>query len=625
MAPLYAVLDLPRHVQVGALALNALLATAVLPASFVLARRAFGLPFAGALAAAAVAATYPAVVLLAGYEWAEPLYQLLFVVWALAVASVLARPAIGARPSAVGVAAAALNATHPRGLGDRRRHRRAAGRAGPSPPARPGRAGLAARACSSASPALVNAALLDAVYSEDLGRRRGRRARPPHRPEPAVGGGAGADRAALVPHGGHASGWRRSARSGSPSARGVRRPLGPVLLAGVLATLAGSALQMADGTRVDHMVYGRYVEGVVPVLLVAGAGAVLAWRLLLPRLLGVVAVLGALLAVLLVGVRGGDRFAGDVMPLNVTGILSVRQDASHVDVLRVSLVARWSSPCSWSCCARWRAVAAVTLVAVLFVASSASVQARTLRPFDRTWAGFVDLPDAVRDLPVRALTIDRGPGYETDAANLYQVQLSDLDVRFSRGRPSTAVVIGPERWPAAEGWGARLVTVETGPVYEQGLWVLPGPAAGPAGRRGPPPPAHRSPTRSPTTAAVSGSTPTCRRRSARASEATVDVEVEHLPGGAAWAPARRAGRAGARARCGSAPAGTTRRATRCWGRRPSSTGSLRGGERTDVGCRSWRPGRPGRYRLTVGMRQEGIELVRRPGRGHRRGALTARS
>src|SRR5207237_5044695 len=100
--------------------------------------------------------------------------------------------------------------------------------------------------------------------------------------------------------------------------RQVPRRVARVTVLASMAGLAASALEMSDGTRVDHMVYGRYNEGLVPVLLIAGVAALVAWRRALPYLLWSIAGASALLALVLVAVRGGAKFTGDVSPLNVS-------------------------------------------------------------------------------------------------------------------------------------------------------------------------------------------------------------------------------------------------------------------------------------------------------------------
>lgn len=460
VAPLYLALRVPRHVQLGALTINALLATAVLPASYALARRVVGLPPRLAAGAALVAATYPAVLLLAGYEWGEALWQLTFVLFVLAADACLRRstPLTGL---AVAVTGTALYAIHPRGLGIvavtfvfllLRRNG----------------IGVAATVVLFLLTRLVNQLLLHAIYSPTSAGVEGdvlNRLLHLSLLWGAVKATFGqlwylaVASFGLVPLG---TLWLALSRR-------IDRRVARVTLSAVLATLAASALEMSNGYRVDHMVYGRYVESVAPVLLVCAAGALVAWRRHLFMLLtcGTVAVAG--LAALVVLVRGGAKFTGDVMPLNVTGILVWRHSVSQVDVARVTIVTMLVTLVVLAC-ARWRALPALLLTAALFTASAARVEARTLRPFDRFWEGVTRVADVARDAggPV---SYDMA-AYDSEAADFYQWKLSDRRFRFfdsRREEPPSELVIASPTWSHA---GAALIYAETGPVYRQALWAL---------------------------------------------------------------------------------------------------------------------------------------------------------
>ena len=471
VAPLYLVFDLARDVQLGALVLNAVLAAAIVPTAYAMARRAFRLPDRVALIGALLAATYPSVLLLAGYEWGEALYQLLFVLFVLAVARANERPTIG-NTIAVGAIAAAMNATHPRGLGMIAvagvwllvlawRHRVAL-------------AGIVTLVVLFAATRVLDHLLLDAIYSSRSAGVEGDvlgRLTDIHLLRGAAKASVGqlwyltVATLGLVPLGVL---WLATAKR-------IPRTVGWVTIAGVAATLGASALEMSDGYRIDHMVYGRYMEGVVPVLLVAGAAAVVAWRSLLPRLLAAVVVGSAVLASALVAIRGGEVFTGDVMPLNVTGILVYRHSVSVVDVARVTLLALLITSVVWMV-ARWRPLIGLGALGLVFVLSSASVEARTLGPFDDMWSAMIRIPDVVRDVSDGGVVAYDRAGYDKDAANFYQLELADRGIRFvnsDRARPTTDLVIAAPDWPAGEEWGARLVTVETGVYDDQALWVMP--------------------------------------------------------------------------------------------------------------------------------------------------------
>jgi hypothetical protein len=257
--------------------------------------------------------------------------------------------------------------------------------------------------------------------------------------------------------------------------RRVDRTTALVTLAAGAAMLAASALEMSDGTRVDHMVYGRYLEGAVPAFLVAGVAGARAWRHALPRLLVVLGGATAILSAALVVVRGGDAFTGNLMPLNATGVLVWHSSISELDVRRATVCALAVAALVWLG-ARWRPTIGLALAALVFAGSAVSVQARTLDPFDDTFAGMTRISEVLRHLPAGTIGYDRA-AYQKEAANFYQLELSDRDVRFvdsRRARPRTTYVISGSRWPRGERWGARRVYVEKG-LYDQGLWVLPGP------------------------------------------------------------------------------------------------------------------------------------------------------
>ena len=116
VAPIYAFTRSPATVHTAVLLVNALLASLSFVAYAALAERVFGLSRTIAVLAGIAAATYPAVLLQASFEWSESLFHLLFPLLVLAVHRLVQRPSTGGAV-AVGVVAAALNATHPKGLG----------------------------------------------------------------------------------------------------------------------------------------------------------------------------------------------------------------------------------------------------------------------------------------------------------------------------------------------------------------------------------------------------------------------------------------------------------------------------------------------------------------------------
>jgi len=144
-------------------------------------------------------------------------------------------------------------------------------------------------------------------------------------------------------------------------------------------------------------------------------------------------------------------------------------------VARVTMLALLITGVVWLL-ARWRPLVGLSALGLVFVLSAASVQARTLGPFDDRWSAMIRIPDVVRDVTDGGVVAYDRAYYDKEAANFYQLELADRGIRFvdsSRDRPTTDLVITAPRWPTGERWGARLVTVETG-IYRQALWVMPG-------------------------------------------------------------------------------------------------------------------------------------------------------
>jgi hypothetical protein len=474
MAPVYLFTRSPAAVHDAVLVVNALLASLSFLAYRGLARRAFELEDPMATLAGLVAATYPAVLLQAGFEWSESLFQLLFPLLLLAVHWLLRRgsPAAGI---AVGVAAGALNLTHPKGvgavvaigiglvvLGVRR-----------SVPRRSAVIGLVALVVVFVVTRLLHGALQDALYDKSasgiegdvLGRIT----------DPKLVWGAfqrlwgqlwylTVASLGLFPLGVVTLVRRRDARFGA------------IALGTCLAILAASCLQMSDGTRIDHIVYGRYDEGFLPALLVAGVAGLWLHRHRAVRLAATGAALSLVLAVLALVLNGPDRFrGGPVMPLNVVGVLLYRGKVDEIDVLVVTLLAL--VPLLVIALVANRSIVIGLVVAIVFFAgSSLSVEARTIRPWEDFWSSVTAIPDVVHDIGWHGPVGYDLAAYDVDAADLYQLELTDVgdllffDSRTSEHLPGSDLVIASPTWDEP---GARLAFVETGP-YHQALWVLPG-------------------------------------------------------------------------------------------------------------------------------------------------------
>jgi hypothetical protein len=472
VAPAYVVTRDPDAIHTYVIILNALLATGSAIACALVARRVFELPARWSLLAGLVAGTYPAVLLQSGFEWSESLYALLFPLFVLVAHRLVQRPS-PVVAAGTGLAAAALNATHPKGIGVvaaialalvafawRR-----------SLPRREIAIAMAALVVGFAATRLLHGALQDALYDDSAAAIEGgvlSRLR-----EPALLWGTfqrawgqswylAVATLGLAPLGVWAT-WRQ-----------VDRRTSTLVLGSIVLVFAASCLQMSDGTRVDHLVYGRYVEGFVPVLLVAGVAGLVGrerWSL---RLAAAGAAGLAVLGVLALLFNGVDRFTGDVMPLNVLGVLVYQTSRDEVLVVLVTALAI-AGMVAVAIVHRARPAAALVVLAGFFVASSAAVEARTLQPWSSFWMRVSDIPEVVERIDDDARVAYALEAHDVDAANAYQLELADRGglTFFDRRVPDGFdLAIATPRWNAAPK-GSRLAYVES-PPFDQALWVLPG-------------------------------------------------------------------------------------------------------------------------------------------------------
>ena len=475
VAPVYLLTRDPGTVHASVIAINAVLASLSFVAYAAVGERVLGMRRWHAALAGVVAATYPAVLLQASFEWSESLFHLLFPLHVLALARFL-RAATPGSAVVVGALAAALHATHPKGLGVVA----AVGIAFAVLAVRDGElrrscgVGLAALAALFVATRIVHAELQHAIYGETaaaiegdvLGRIT----------DPALVWGAfralwGQLWYLTVASLGLAPvGVLRWARVGD-------RRLALIVLGACAAVLAASCLQMSDGTRVDHTVYGRYNEGFVPVLLVAAVAMLCASRRNAVLLGATGTAIAAVLGAVTVALDGGWRFTGDgdLMPLNVVGILLYRREVNEVEVLTVTALAA-AAALAVAAMARWRAVVGAGALVAFFVGSSVAVEARTIRPWEDFWTATTEIPDVIHAIGFEGPVGYDLAAYEVDAADLYQLELTDIgpllffDSRRSTHLPGTPLIIASPQWVRD---GARLAYVETGP-YRQALWVLPG-------------------------------------------------------------------------------------------------------------------------------------------------------
>jgi len=473
VAPVYRFTRDPDTVHGAVLVLNALLASLSFVACARVAETVLGLRRSHAVLAGVAAATYPAVLLQASFEWSESLFHLLFPLLVLAVARLLASPSLVAGV-VTGLAAAALNATHPKGLGAVAAVGITLVVLGLRDPQlrRPALAGAATLATAFLATRALHGALQDALYDESaaaiegdvLGRIT----------DPALVWGSFRRLWGQL--------WYLTVASLGLFPLGVvtlarhrDRRLAAAVLGTCLLMLAASCLQMSDGTRVDHMVYGRYDEGFLPVLLVAGVAGLVRERGRIVRLAGLGAALSIAFAVLTVALNGGDRFTGPTMPLNVVGILVYGGGIAEVDVRTVTLLAL-APLAAVALATRWRAAAGAGAAIAFFVGSSAWAEADTIRPWEDYWSSITEIPEVVHRIGFEGPIGYDLAAYDVDAADLYQLELTDVgpllffDSSRTTHRPGTDLVIASPRFDDDD---YRLAYAERG-IFEQALWVRDG-------------------------------------------------------------------------------------------------------------------------------------------------------
>ncbi len=501
LAPVYALTTDPGTVYRSALVVNALAAGAGAVLLWRLATAVFGLRGWRAVLAAGLASTYPAVLLQSGFEWAESLLFTVVALWALALWAALRR-ATSRSSVALGAAGAGTYLVHPRAVGlvlvtalvlaaavlrGRLRWR-------------VGLAGAATLVGTLGATEALHAALRAATRAPD-----------------APGAGAGLAARLLDPGAwgdialrAAGQGWYLLVASAGLTAAGVvvlvafalgradrdRAWFALAVLAGIALTGAVGAAGVIDPRRVDHHVYGRYLEVFAPLLLVAAAAAMLRpagrWRVPGRAATGATLAAAAAAAVVLGLVTslgyGPDAFTGDLMPLNVLGVLVWSGDRTTIDLPAVTLGAGAVTVVVAALVAASRRTAALAVLALTggFALAAGVVQARTLDPFVRQFGELVTIPQAVKALEAD-LGLDGPQVLSVDLAdrdgiviNAYAVELPDHRVELFDSRrgegPAGELVIGSKRWGGRQvGRGAALLYPET--ARDQALWAVPGPIA----------------------------------------------------------------------------------------------------------------------------------------------------
>ncbi len=251
------------------------------------------------------------------------------------------------------------------------------------------------------------------------------------------------------------------------------------LLISVAGVAALSAGLLSEVNRVDHRVYGRYLEGVSPIIILAGA----AW-LLRARTVWRVWVIGAaavpLAGLLLVAWRGSEQFIGNVQKLTIPGLLGLQtivDPSTAVFIPGLSIVAISFLAAviglAIALLARHRATAAVIAFIVVTVAVTLVGKDTSWDPFVSFWFdGYNNVPVGLSDLPDGEPVAYDVRFLDPGARNLYEFRLAPDRLSFvdgSCGSPAGTLLISSDD-PEQLEVPAILVTAD--PVPEQALWHL---------------------------------------------------------------------------------------------------------------------------------------------------------
>lgn len=249
-----------------------------------------------------------------------------------------------------------------------------------------------------------------------------------------------------------------------------RRPPALWLLGAGLAVLGASALQLAGRGRADHLVYGRYVETLAPVLIVVAASA------LRPIAFAIAGASAATLAAVTVAGNDGDAFGRTPAYINVPVLTLVGEVNVPVTTIAavvaggaLALVA-WRAP---------RLALAAFGVAALTAATGAWVL--DLKGFsDDANETYVMGDDVARFADGGRVAYDID-AYDKLASNRYQWQHPGIELPYwsHDDLPASTVLAGKGAPPVA---GARIVSIE--PLRDLALWVAPGPAQDALAARG---------------------------------------------------------------------------------------------------------------------------------------------
>jgi hypothetical protein len=184
--------------------------------------------------------------------------------------------------------------------------------------------------------------------------------------------------------------------------RDPRRPFALALAVVTAGSVAVSAVAVADGPRVDHLLYERYVAPIAVLGVALGLGLLLDRRRRIP--LAALLALPAATAVLLLVVPSG-RFEGNVQKLTMPTIaslehlhrLSSSRFLEQVSPLRTGVVVLLVAA-ALLLAGRWRTGAAAGVAFATFAAVALAGSVLGTRPFLDVWEPYgADVADAIRD------------------------------------------------------------------------------------------------------------------------------------------------------------------------------------------------------------------------------------
>lgn len=494
IAPAFLVTDAPYDAFATVQAINALVGATLVVPLYLLARHPFGAGRVTAGVLATAATLYTGVTVQAGIAWAENLAPVL-VAWTLVgvgrLGTASRRPGV-----VVGLAAGALSATHPRFLpliavlaiamavaAIRRRLAPRTLLAAAAPAAVLAVGGLllnrrlrtqiyteAGLEPFSASGIVLDGILRPETFSTMLTALAGQVW---HLGVASAGVGA----VALLAL------WHR-ARGGSGEdapARSARAFSVTVLvwwalLAGLSAALASGLA--TDALRADHMVYGRYTDPLVPVLILVGLLTLPEWRVLLRRPAAGVVGLALLLSavVLLAGPQSSVVSERFVNPASVPGILAAGPfgvaDGFGIAIIPVTAWALMLGLLVMIVAVR-RPAAGGALIGAWFIVASITTADRAIDPFAREQVLRVTLPVALaaQETPAGAVAYDLG-AHSPFGLGPYQFRTPArrflvYDSGLGEPPPVPLVVSSAERPPT--GGADRLLARER--LRDHALWI----------------------------------------------------------------------------------------------------------------------------------------------------------